>query len=337
VSYEEGAVTADDSRTKAYLSLGEVLDILKEQFPDVTIGKIRFFEGQGLLVPERTPSGYRKFYPADVERLRGIMSSQQERYVPLTTARSAVSETPTVPSTVSGSPLFNDSDPVDRDSESPYVDANTDLGSNRHPAHRAKPGPATPRTPISSAERPARPAGSQNVAPIRRSERVLPPMSAAAPIPAAAGPAPQVEPVVAPPAPVEDDRVYSRDELLAATGASEALFTDALKQGFLRGRNVMGATEFSADDREMLTALLTFASSGLDPRHVRVFVHAAQREVDLYLQATLPLLRRRPQVGVSVDEPFRRFADLDAAGETLRSVVVRRALRDALDGTPSPR
>jgi DNA-binding transcriptional MerR regulator len=68
---------------RAYLSIGEVLSLLKEEFPDVTISKIRFLESQGLLDPERTPSGYRKFYESDVERLRWILRQQREHFLPL--------------------------------------------------------------------------------------------------------------------------------------------------------------------------------------------------------------------------------------------------------------
>jgi DNA-binding transcriptional MerR regulator len=68
---------------RAYLSIGEVLGLLKEEFPDVTISKIRFLESQGLLDPERTPSGYRKFYDTDVERLRWILRQQREHFLPL--------------------------------------------------------------------------------------------------------------------------------------------------------------------------------------------------------------------------------------------------------------
>ena len=57
---------------RSYLSIGEVLGLLLEDFPDVSISKIRFLESQGLIVPERTASGYRKFYNEDVERLRFI-------------------------------------------------------------------------------------------------------------------------------------------------------------------------------------------------------------------------------------------------------------------------
>jgi DNA-binding transcriptional MerR regulator len=64
-------------------SIGEVLNHLREEFPDITISKIRFLESQGLIDPERTPSGYRKFYEADVDRLRWILHQQKEHFLPL--------------------------------------------------------------------------------------------------------------------------------------------------------------------------------------------------------------------------------------------------------------
>jgi len=68
---------------RAYLSIGEVLALLKEEFADITISKIRFLESQGLVEPERTASGYRKFYEPDVERLRWILRQQRENFLPL--------------------------------------------------------------------------------------------------------------------------------------------------------------------------------------------------------------------------------------------------------------
>ena len=70
-----------------YLSIGEVLALLLEEFPDVTISKIRFLESQGLIDPERTPSGYRKFYDGDVDRLRVILREQRENFLPLRVIR----------------------------------------------------------------------------------------------------------------------------------------------------------------------------------------------------------------------------------------------------------
>ena len=72
---------------RPYLSIGEVLALLLEEFPDVTISKIRFLESQGLIDPERTPSGYRKFYDGDVERLKVILREQRENFLPLRVIR----------------------------------------------------------------------------------------------------------------------------------------------------------------------------------------------------------------------------------------------------------
>lgn len=68
---------------RSFLSIGEVLSLLRPEFPDLTISKIRFLESQGLLNPERTPSGYRKFYEGDVDRLRWVLRQQREQYLPL--------------------------------------------------------------------------------------------------------------------------------------------------------------------------------------------------------------------------------------------------------------
>ncbi|SDQ39318.1 MerR family transcriptional regulator [Quadrisphaera sp. DSM 44207] len=65
------------------LTIGEVLAELQLDFPDVSHSKLRFLEERGLVSPQRTPSGYRKFSPADVERLRFVLSLQRDRYLPL--------------------------------------------------------------------------------------------------------------------------------------------------------------------------------------------------------------------------------------------------------------
>jgi DNA-binding transcriptional MerR regulator len=71
------------SRSRDYLSIGEVLDNLKADFPDASISKIRFLESEGLISPERTPAGYRKFYEGDLDRLRYILSLQRDHFLPL--------------------------------------------------------------------------------------------------------------------------------------------------------------------------------------------------------------------------------------------------------------
>ena len=64
-------------------SIGEVLNRLKDEFDDITISKIRFLEAEGLINPDRTESGYRKFADADIDRLRYVLRAQRDRYLPL--------------------------------------------------------------------------------------------------------------------------------------------------------------------------------------------------------------------------------------------------------------
>jgi DNA-binding transcriptional MerR regulator len=80
------------SESGAHLSIGEVLAQLQEEFPDITISKIRFLESQGLVDPERTASGYRKFYSGDLARLRWILFQQQEHFLPLKVIKERLDE-----------------------------------------------------------------------------------------------------------------------------------------------------------------------------------------------------------------------------------------------------
>ena len=75
------------SRTRDYLSIGEVLEAIKAEFPDVSISKIRFLEAEGLITPERTGSGYRKFFEGDLKRLRFILALQRDHFLPLKVIR----------------------------------------------------------------------------------------------------------------------------------------------------------------------------------------------------------------------------------------------------------
>jgi DNA-binding transcriptional MerR regulator len=128
-----------DVAERGYLSIGEVLALLKEEFPDITISKIRFLESQGLLDPERTPSGYRKFYDDDVERLRWILRQQREHFLPLKVIKGRLKvET-------AGSP---ESDDEDDDPQAGEEDA-----APRHPDVAALIEP--PRPPVAATPEPA--------------------------------------------------------------------------------------------------------------------------------------------------------------------------------------
>lgn len=133
-----------DAHEHDFLSIGEVLGLLLEEFPDVTISKIRFLETQGLISPERTPSGYRKFYDADVDLLRVILTEQRRNYLPLRVIKDRL-ETGEIDPT--GEHLWGDSDRTDGGSD--LDDATpTDVPSAAialHPASRgASPEPPAP-------------------------------------------------------------------------------------------------------------------------------------------------------------------------------------------------
>ena len=84
---------AVDQRTPR-LTIGEVLAVLRDDFPDVTISKIRYLESEDLVHPERTPSGYRKFSRDDVGRLRFVLAQQRDNYLPLRVIKDLLEEDP---------------------------------------------------------------------------------------------------------------------------------------------------------------------------------------------------------------------------------------------------
>jgi len=81
------ARSAHERGARSNMSIGAVLNLLRPEFPDVSISKIRFLEDQGLVEPERTPAGYRKFGHQDVERLRYVLGVQRDHYLPLRVIR----------------------------------------------------------------------------------------------------------------------------------------------------------------------------------------------------------------------------------------------------------
>lgn len=72
------------------LTIGAVLAALREEFPDVTVSKIRFLEAEGLVTPQRTPKGYRQFASDDVERLRFVLRAQRDHFWPLKVIRESL-------------------------------------------------------------------------------------------------------------------------------------------------------------------------------------------------------------------------------------------------------
>lgn len=87
-------MTSPERAAPAGMSIGAVLDVLRPDFPDVTISKIRFLEAEGLVTPQRSPSGYRRFTAYDCARLRYILTAQRDRYLPLKVIKSQLDDLP---------------------------------------------------------------------------------------------------------------------------------------------------------------------------------------------------------------------------------------------------
>jgi DNA-binding transcriptional MerR regulator len=86
------ATSLSGARAKKLLTIGKVLNLLTAEFSDLTPSKLRFLEEQGLITPQRTDSGYRKFTEADVERLRIVLELQRDKYLPLKVIRQYLSD-----------------------------------------------------------------------------------------------------------------------------------------------------------------------------------------------------------------------------------------------------
>jgi DNA-binding transcriptional MerR regulator len=84
---DHGAQVPESRLRHATRSIGQVMAILRTEFPEISISKIRFLEAEGLITPERAPSGYRRYTESDVERLRYVLSVQREHYLPLKVIR----------------------------------------------------------------------------------------------------------------------------------------------------------------------------------------------------------------------------------------------------------
>ena len=132
---------AENSSAGRPRSIGEVLDLLKDEFPDITISKIRFLEGQGLLDIERTPSGYRKFHDADIARLRWILRQQREHFLPLRVIRERLARTGgEVPAAVATMDLTGPDVALEPEPEPAAVGARAAAAPDPSPA----PAPAVP-------------------------------------------------------------------------------------------------------------------------------------------------------------------------------------------------
>ena len=298
-------MTSRTSAERPYLSIGEVLGLLLEEFPDITISKIRFLESQGLIVPERTASGYRKFYDDDVERLRFILTEQKDKFLPLRVIKDRLDTPPTGverpepkrPETKRPEPrgiknVLSASE-VAANEDEPEEDETDDIPVTKtHPASRApKAVPApTDRSNQSANRRPA-----------------LPDPSDAVGRPA----------------------TYSRAELLELSGLDEGTLKDLETFHLVAARQVGLQNLFDEHDLAVAEVARGFAEAGFDVRHLKSWKISAEREAGLFEQRVLPVLRRRSPE--SRQESNDLLDDLSDLGSRLRAILIARAVAPLRD------
>ena len=298
-------MTSRTSAERPYLSIGEVLGLLLEEFPDITISKIRFLESQGLIVPERTASGYRKFYDEDVERLRFILTEQKDKFLPLRVIKDRLDTPPTGverpepkrPETKRPEPrgiknVLSASEVAANEDEPEEVETDDIPDTKTHPASRvpkAVPAP-TDRSNQSDNRRPA-----------------LPDPSDAVGRPA----------------------TYSRAELLELSGLDEGTLKDLETFHLVAARQVGLQNLFDEHDLAVAEVARGFAEAGFDVRHLKSWKISAEREAGLFEQRVLPVLRRRSPE--SRQESNDLLDDLSDLGSRLRAILIARAVAPLRD------
>jgi DNA-binding transcriptional MerR regulator len=239
--------------TRARLSIGEVLEQLRGDFPGLNISKIRFLEAEGLIEPERTPSGYRKFASADVERLRYVLTCQREHYLPLKVIREHL-------------------DAIDRGLQPPALNGSA--------------GPQVPRVVLDGDGYPAPEAfGSLGEGAELR---------------------------------------LSRTELLTAAQIEDALLEQLETYGLVRAAG-HGSAPYDGDALVIARTAGELAVFGVEPRHLRAFKTAADREIGLVEQVVSTMRRGRDAAASARAE--EAIAQLAALSVRLHATLVKAALR----------
>jgi DNA-binding transcriptional MerR regulator len=292
-----------------HLSIGEVLTLLRAEFPEITISKIRFLESQGLIAPERTPSGYRKFYEADVERLRWILQQQKDHYLPLKVIREKL-----------------DDGPAATDAAVAFVER-LDAGPTVPPAEPV-PAEATAGIPDDATAA----ALGEPTAPVARPS--VEPLADVAPAEAEveAEPGAATLPLTPAPPPFGDTgpaNRFTRAELARRSGLKEHEIRELEAHGLLpRPPDGADAGEFDDDALAVAHLARSFARHGIEPRHLKMYKHFAEREAALYESVVMPLLRQRnPQARRQAQEVVAELARL---GRALRTAMLRSSLQGPL-------
>jgi DNA-binding transcriptional MerR regulator len=280
---------------RPYLSIGEVLALLLEEFPDVTISKIRFLESQGLIDPERTPSGYRKFYETDVDRLRVILREQRENFLPLRVIRDRLENGQIDDSGALTPPRgIRNVTVLERDLDETgdhTLPEGVDVPTGHHPAAQSR------------------------FAPVTTNDTHL-----AAQFFAVNEAAPQLDSV---------PDTFVAGELCSLAGITAQQLAELESYTLITGRGAGATALYSSSDLAIAKAASGFLARGVEARHLRGWRQSAEREAALFEQLVLPLVRQRnPQ---SRQQAAATLGELSALGADLRAALLSAALHHHLE------
>lgn len=264
-----------------YLSIGEVLAQLLEEFPDVTISKIRFLESQGLIEPERTPSGYRKFTASEVERLRFILREQRQNYLPLRVIKNR---------------LEDESADISRD----FSLSREEITTSSHPAAQAALRRSTPVSGV----------GSTLEGVIATEQDPIVPQSLVRE---------QRQIAIAH---MDQTESIPRDQLLSQSHIDPVFLKELESAGLVSGHDVGDTTFFDSRSIAIAQVAARFHEMGIDIRHLRAWKTSADREVSLFEQRILPLLRQRNPA--AREEALNMLGELIDLGSQLRAALIGR-------------
>ena len=302
-------------------SIGEVLATLRDEFPDITISKIRFLESQGLIDPERTPSGYRKFRDNDVGRLSWILAQQKQNFLPLKVIKARLDA-------AGPDALPADIDPTATEFAAPGSDAGAESSGATNEAKPKRTRAPKARTAAASSEAARAPSKPRTGAGSRATKTPAPKVAKR---PAADTPALFEAQML----PLDDGTTddlaldpsgasLTRSELARAAGLTDAQLADLEEYGMLAPAAGSG-DRVVFDEQALVVARLAaeFAAHGIGPRHLRMFRVFAEREAGLYDQVIAPRLRRRnPEARAQARDDL---VDLARLGRAMRAAYLRSA------------
>ena len=235
--------------TRNYQSIGEVLVAVKTEFPDITISKIRFLESEGLITPERTPSGYRTFYVDDVDRLKSILRMQRDEYLPLKVIKERLVQ----------------SDAVDEGADVELEGASAE-GEGASVSEELAEAPT----------------GLQ----------------------------------------------MSLEEMSAATGVDRERIKELESFGIVCTHGPEGGRYYDGEDYIVLSIVKDFLRHGIEPRHLTMYKHFADRESSFFEALVAPTLRQRnPDARRAATQTL---TDLSVTSRKFKQALLRNALREHL-------